>query len=306
MKPYKTILLSLLPLLAQPVHAIDWEWGGVDNLWSNPDNWVGDEVPNGNTVEAAFLGSANVAIDVDQDFTIKNYLDGFGGEGFTHTLYGAGMLTIDTNSSITALGINNATGNAGGTLRFNGFLTIQNTDASGATTTIRNSNSAGNNLLFDTGCSLRLLTRLQTIQGVGGTINFNCSFDASDENLIINSNNVFRENTIRFGTDSNGLTQDQLAAIDGGSYTLTDSGYLTEGNLEIPAISLVLAPFPKISFLSTDGQIYQLQKSSDMSLGSWEDVVGQSVVGDGTQKTLLDSTGGPPGETKAFYRVETN
>jgi len=116
----------------------------------------------------------------------------------------------------------------------------------------------------------------------------------------------FRENTIRFGTDSNGLTQDQLAAIDGGSYTLTDSGYLTEGNLEIPAISLVLAPFPKISFLSTDGQIYQLQKSSDMSLGSWEDVVGQSVVGDGTQKTLLDSTGGPPGETKAFYRVETN
>lgn len=430
MKPTKRILL-LLPFFAQSAHAINWDNGGVGNKWSTPENWSGDVVPNSNTVEAAFVGSANVDIDVDQNFTIQRYLDGFGGESFTHTLYGAGTLTIDTNSSTTFLGINNATGdsaelpeNPGGTLRFNGNLTIHNTDPSGATTTIRNSNSPSNILLFDSVCNLTLTTRLQTLQGSGGTINFNCNLASSAANLILNSNNVvfgashssidfgndivllansklsidggivlnngrkfqvngsgaeleltapgtinnanliidgsnnflldvdadqeamglvnindgaltieldttvtslsfkdssgqpwgtgsititgFKENTIRFGTDASGLTPEQLALIDGGAYSLTSTGYLTAGGADLPAINLVLDPFPKITFLSTLGQTYQLQKSGDGALGDWVDVVGQSVVGDGTEKTLSDSAGGPPGETRAFYRVETN
>ena len=39
----------------------------------------------------------------------------------------------------------------------------------------------------------------------------------------------FKENTIRFGTYSTGLSAAQLAAIDGGAYTLTDTGFLTAG-----------------------------------------------------------------------------
>lgn len=423
MKPCTKLLLGALLLHAPNAHAIDWEWGGVNNLWSNPDNWIGDVVPNSNSEDVRFLGGANVAIDVDQDFTIRSYLDGFGGEGFTHTLYGAGTLTIDLNSSATALGINNATGNTGGTLRLNGLLTIHNTDPTGAITNVQNSNSAGNTLLFDTACDLKLVTRLQTVTGTGGTIHFNCRLaPGSAANLLINSSNVFfgaghdstsfgndivflansklavdggtvlntgrkfqvngsgaelelnaaeainhanlvvggsnnfmldvnanqpdmgfvivnagvltidvdpavtnlsfnnsaaqvwgsgaititgfKENTIRFGTDSNGLTPAQLAAIDGGAYTLTSTGYLTAGGPALPALTLVLDPYPKVSFPSADGPVYQLQKSGDMSPGSWVDVAGQSVVGDGTEKTLSDPAGGPPGEFRAFYRLE--
>lgn len=421
MKPTKCILL-LLPLLAQSAQAIDWDNGGPDNKWSTPENWVGDVVPNGNTDDAAFVGAANVDIDVDQSFTIRSYLDGFGGPGFTHLLYGAGALTIDRNSSTPQLGINNGTGNAGGTLRINVSTTINNSQ--GGDTTVRNSNSSENTLIFDNNCNLTLTTKLQTVQGSGGTINFNCNFLSSASNLIINSDNVlfgadhssgsfgrdvvflansklsvdggsvlnngrkfqvngsgaelelnaadtindanviiagtndflldvnadqgamgvvninngalaievdpnvttlsfrdssgqawgagsititgFKENTIRFGTDASGLTPEQLALIDGGAYSLTSAGYLTGGEVDLPAINLALDPFPKITFLSTLGQTYQLQKSGDGALGDWVDVVGQSVVGDGTEKTLSDSAGGPPGETRAFYRVETN
>ena len=41
--------------------------------------------------------------------------------------------------------------------------------------------------------------------------------------------NGFKENTIRFGGDAGGLSAAQLAAIDGGAYTLTPTGFLTEG-----------------------------------------------------------------------------
>jgi hypothetical protein len=116
----------------------------------------------------------------------------------------------------------------------------------------------------------------------------------------------FKENTIRFGTDANGLSAAQLAAINGGAYTLTPTGFLTAGTPEVPVLEIALDPYPKISFPTTNGQTYQLQKSPDMTGGSWENVVGQSVLGDGTNKTLEDAAGGPPGETKAFYRVETN
>ncbi len=39
----------------------------------------------------------------------------------------------------------------------------------------------------------------------------------------------FKENTIRFGEDATGLSAEQLAAIDGGAYTLTPTGFLTTG-----------------------------------------------------------------------------
>jgi hypothetical protein len=40
----------------------------------------------------------------------------------------------------------------------------------------------------------------------------------------------FKENTIRFGEDDTGLSTEQLAKIDGGIYTLTNTGFLTAGN----------------------------------------------------------------------------
>ena len=116
--------------------------------------------------------------------------------------------------------------------------------------------------------------------------------------------NGFKEGVIRFGTDATGLTAGQLAAIDGGAYFLTPDGFLTTG-LVIPKLTVALDPFPKITFPTTADQTYQLQKSDDMTPGSWQDVDGQFVVGDGTEKVLSDPDGGPPGETRAFYRIET-
>ncbi|HSP42864.1 MAG TPA: hypothetical protein VLO11_08340 [Luteolibacter sp.] len=241
MKPRKNcfLLTAASALLLMPAaHAINWEFGGVNNLWSNPDNWVGDVVPNSNTVEAAFVGSANVAIDVDADFTIRNYLDGFGGEGFTHTLFGAGTLTIDRNSTTTQLGINNATGDSaelpedpGGTLRLNGFVTINNT--LGGVTTIQNSNSANNTLLFDTNSNLKLITRMQTNTGSGGTINFNGNLIAgSTANLLINSNNVFFGTghlSTNFGNDIVFLANSKLT-VNGGTVLNTGRKFQVNGS----------------------------------------------------------------------------
>ena len=38
------LLLVLLPV-APAFSQINWTGGGADNLWSNPDNWVGGSVP---------------------------------------------------------------------------------------------------------------------------------------------------------------------------------------------------------------------------------------------------------------------
>lgn len=44
--------------------------------------------------------------------------------------------------------------------------------------------------------------------------------------------NGFKEDTIRFGTNGVGLNRDQLDVINGGIYSLTDEGYLTETSIE--------------------------------------------------------------------------
>ncbi|GEM_PF-1772218 len=52
----------------------------------------------------------------------------------------------------------------------------------------------------------------------------------------------FKENTIRFGTDASGLTVDQLNAIDGGAYSITDQGFLTAVP-EVGAFGVILGMF---------------------------------------------------------------
>lgn len=75
-----------------------------------------------------------------------------------------------------------------------------------------------------------------------------------------------------------------------------------------PVLDIVVATGtdPQISFMTETGGTYQLEKSADMTPGSWADVVGQSVVGDGTEKTLSDPAGNPASGQKAFYRVTVN
>lgn len=78
---------------------------------------------------------------------------------------------------------------------------------------------------------------------------------------------------------------------------------------EASGLTLVIASGsdPTVSFLTKSGATYQLQKSTtDLNNGSFSNVAGQSVSGDGTEKTLSDPAGNPTSGQKAFYRVLVN
>jgi hypothetical protein len=249
------ILLATLPLVS--AQAINWDGGGVGNNWSNPTNWVGDNVPDNNTESAAFVGAANVAINVDTNFTIQSYTDGFGGEGFTNTLYGAGTLTIDRNQNgFPAL--LNATGNGGGTLRLNvnGGIVINN--SAGGNTLVRNDNSSGNVTLFDTGSKLTLATVLQTANGAGGSIHFNGQFLSSSANLVIGSDNV------SFGEGHNSSSFGRDIVFNAGGKLVVDGG-------------TVLAPFRK----------FQVNGSASMELNGTNSINGANIVVDGANNLMV-------------------
>lgn len=210
--------IAVTAMLAASAQAINWDGGGGDNLWSNPLNWAGDNTPNNNTETAVYIGSASIDINVDSDHTIQSYSDGFGGAGFTNTLYGAGTLTIDRNLA-NSPGILNATGGDGGTLRLNGKVTINN--STGGDTLVRNDNSAGGNTtLFDTGSTLTLTTALRTAQGMGGSIAFNGTLASSAADLRIGSDNVSfgtGHNSSAFGRDIVFYSAGSKLAINGGT-----------------------------------------------------------------------------------------
>lgn len=222
-----TVALSVLQ-----VQAINWDGGGGNNIWSVPENWAGDNTPDNNTESAAFQGGAHVAINVDQNFTIQSYIDGYGGEGYTNTLYGAGTLTIDRNKNGWPA-ILNATGNGGGTLRLNGGININN--SAGGNTLVRNDNSAGNTTLFDTNSKLTLSTVLQTSQGAGGTIQFNGQLLSSSANLVVGSDNV----SFGDGHDSSAFGRDIVLnsgakmAVEGGTVLNSNRKFQINGDGEL-------------------------------------------------------------------------
>lgn len=250
--------IAVVSMLAVSAQAINWDNGAPDNKWSSAGNWVGDNVPDNNSETAAFVGAANVAIDVDQNFTIKDYTDGFGGAGFTHTLYGAGTLTVDVNSAGNSDGIKNSTGNAGGTLRFNGKVAINN--SGGGRTYVRNNNSSGNTTLFDTGSSLTLNTILQTVTSAGGSIQFNGALASSSANLVIGSDNV----SFGAGHDSSGFGRDVV--FNAGAKLAIDGGTVLNA-----------------------GRKFQVNGSGALELNGANAINGASVVVGGANNLLIDA-----------------
>ncbi len=225
--------IAVTAMLVASAQAINWDGGGGNNLWSNPFNWAGDNTPNNNAETAAYAGNASIAINVDSDHTIQSYSDAFAGAGFTNTLYGAGTLTIDRNAS-GQTGIANATGNAGGTLRLNGKVTVNN--SAGGDTLLQNNNSAGNTTLFDTGSTLTLTTTLRTVQGAGGIIAFNGTLASSAADLRIASDNVSfgtGHNSSAFGKDIVFYLPGSKLAIDGGTVLNTGRKFQVNANGEL-------------------------------------------------------------------------
>ena len=232
----KTAILTATPLaailLAAPAQAIDWTGSGDGSSWSDANNWGGN-VPDDNTETARFLGNADVDINVDQNFTVQSYTDGFAGTGFTTTIGGPGTLTFDRNLD-SVVTIANSTGNDGSILRFTGNVAINNT--AGGTTYAQNGNSAGNTILFDAGSTLTLTTGLNATGS--GSHQFNGTV-AGSGTLGIAANNV----SFGAGHDSSTWTGDvsmngtgRFLAINGG--TVGNSGVDLRGNFGTNEIEL--------------------------------------------------------------------
>lgn len=214
----------------------DWVGDGDNDLWSNALNWAGGDIPDSNTVRARFNLNDDVAINIDQDFTINRYIDGASGEGRTHTLFGEGLLTIDVNNSVVgeSIGIDNATTGDGGTLRIgDGSILIHNSQ--GTATTMRNLNSSSNQILFDTGSTLTINTLFRTVSGAGGRIDFNGTFAPSPSNLQIGSSNVYfgeGHNSSEFDAEIVMLGNSKLT-INGGTVLSSGNRFQLNGNGEI-------------------------------------------------------------------------
>lgn len=337
----KIFLAGALPMWAVTGLTAANFTGPDGGTWGDGANWDTGTVPTA-ADQARMTLAENRTIDVNGDYTIMSVQDGFAPGALT--LGGSGSLTIDVNSGSTALGIDNATGDAGGILQIDSTIVINNS-AGNARTTMRNGNGASNVLRFNPSSHLVLNSGAQTT-GTVGTIEFNgkisgaqplfigstnASFgeghdsselgsvvfflnskltvnggtvlspdgtkfqvngvnaelelnnansvnganlsvgasndllvdvnadqenmgviilpvsgqltidvDPSVNNLSFRSSyfqnwgsgsvtiNGFREGTIRFGTDGTGLTREQLDVINGGIYSLTSEGYLTE------------------------------------------------------------------------------
>ncbi len=92
-------------------------------------------------------------------------------------------------------------------------------------------------------------------------------------------------------------------------YTVDFSGslpvfsYGPQDAVAAPSIEATLDSGDVVMTFSTEpGFIYRLQKSADLSPGSWKDVGGAFVFGDGTAKAIARPAPVTPGES-AFYRV---
>ena len=208
---------ALAQLSAQTTD-VNWTGGGTNDFWSNSANWSGSgNIPDANDEVARYLGFPDVDINVNSNFTINSYLDGFDGAGNKTTFSGTGVLTIDRNSTGFGAGVTNATGNAGGTLNFSADVTIDNTG--GGTTSVLNTNSAGNTTEFATGGTLTLNTILETrSNNAGSSHQFNGTL-AGGANLVLSSDNV----SFGSGHDSSGYSAQVVfnpnskLAIDGGT-----------------------------------------------------------------------------------------
>jgi len=58
-----------VPALAGNAFAIDWDNGGIDNLWRNPENWAGDVVPDNSTDASTSLEGEPNRIVIDASHT---------------------------------------------------------------------------------------------------------------------------------------------------------------------------------------------------------------------------------------------
>ncbi|MDF3131187.1 PEP-CTERM sorting domain-containing protein [Kiritimatiellaeota bacterium B1221] len=205
----------------------DWNGGGASDIWSDAANWSAG-TPDTHSEVARYLSFPTIDIEVDSDHTINSYLDGFDGAGQTTTISGTGVLTIDRNLAGYSVGINNATGGVGGTLKFGGKVTIDN--SLGGATAVQNSNGTNNITEFAAGSTLTLNTNFQVNNS--GSYRFNGTLAGSADFIAASSPGI----SFGVGHDSSGYTGNVIyysngkVAVDGGTVLRNSQRFQVNGN----------------------------------------------------------------------------
>jgi hypothetical protein len=147
--------------------------------------------------------------------------------------------------------------------------------------------------IFDGGITAQINTSAATLNGVLPADTGNVSIDASAATGLFVDKNVGNNIPVTI----QGL---QLSGSEAGNYVLgsvTSSGNIISPGLVIgsPLLNGISASF---SVVTANGPKYTLQFKNSLSDPTWNS--GDSVIGDGTQKTLTDSNALPG---TRFYRV---
>lgn len=229
--------------------------GPANSNWSNQFNWVGQAIADNNT-EVAELAIGDPVVDAD--FTVRELRTLF--STTAALLSGPGTLTIDRNSSTTALGLFNGSGQ-GAVLEFDGNLTINNSNGNPARTVTRNGNNNSNVIRFNPTSTLSLQTGLETQNGVGGSIEFNGAL-AGPADLFFNSNNA------TFGA------------------TADNTGY--EGDLVFFSNALAVSDLVGGTLIGSDGKVQVNGNGSRIEINGAETFLGDVVV-DGTNAFTFDA-----------------
>tara|TARA_B110000503_G_scaffold55458_1_gene89005 strand:+ start:9498 stop:10835 length:1338 start_codon:yes stop_codon:yes gene_type:complete len=199
MKKFYLSLALLMSTFLGFAQNINFNNGGGDLLWSNPNNWDLSVIPAAtNTVRLSSLAESLV----DQNFTVLKIQTTFEiGASSTATdkiaaVAGGSILTIDAAAN-AVFGIENASNNDVNFI-FKGNLTINNTTTAGISNTLmRNQNGSGNAMVFSNGSVLTLNTPLETRTGSNNNFSFNGSL-AGTAPLRVNANTIST-----FGATSN-------------------------------------------------------------------------------------------------------
>jgi hypothetical protein len=188
---------------------------------------VGSGINFNGTIDGATSGAAN--------FTMNNDIVGITFGALADNSGYAGDFVMNTNN-----GVISDTTVVGGFLRSGSKVQVNGT---GSTLTLNGAQGMEGNLVVGGGNSLTLDANANQsnmgVLNVGSGGVFSLDLDAGVSELFFSDSSAFdwtgatiaitgfKENTIRFGTDVDGLTTDQLSVIDGGIYSLTDTGFLS-------------------------------------------------------------------------------
>lgn len=205
--------------------------GTGDGEWLTQTNWTDGDAADTNTEAAQLNGSLNLGVAGVTVARVQNFF----ASNAPVTVSGPGTLTIDING-VSADGIRNVAGatNAG-SLVFDNNVIINNSGGATNATVINFTNGTNTSRSVTFNGNLTLNSRLKTVNGTGGTVNFNGVLGASSQLLQIESSRT----VFGSGHDSSAFGQDVVLftggvlSVEGGTVLNNGRKFQINGSSEI-------------------------------------------------------------------------